>query len=55
MDPDEYEGDVQHVKYRELVCGFWKHLDEAVGEILRTVGDQTTVFILSDHGFGIQD
>jgi len=55
MDPDEYEGDAQHTKYRELVYGFWKHLDEAVGEILLTADDQTTVFIISDHGFGIQD
>jgi len=55
MDPEEHGDDVHHTKYRELVHDFWKHLDEAVGNILETTDDKTTVFILSDHGFGVQD
>jgi len=55
MDPEEHGDDVHRTKYRELVHGFWKHLDQAVGEILETTDDKTTVFVLSDHGFGVQD
>lgn len=39
---------------RELLYGFWQHLDEAVGELVRAVDKSTTIIVMSDHGFGPQ-
>ena len=34
---------------------FWTRIDEAIGRFLHIVGQETTVIILSDHGFGPND
>lgn len=31
---------------------YFKELDTAVGQMIETAGEETTVFIISDHGFG---
>ncbi len=39
--------------HRDAILGVFRHLDSALGEILARAGDQTTVIVLSDHGFGV--
>jgi predicted AlkP superfamily phosphohydrolase/phosphomutase len=41
-------------QYRDLLKDFWRHLDEAIGKLLKVVGKDTTIIVLSDHGFGTQ-
>ena len=44
-----------HIKhYRTEVLNFWEHLDEILGEIINSVKKDTSIIILSDHGFGPQ-
>lgn len=54
MDTTFEPADFTTKKYRSLLENFWQHLDEAVGEILNSVGEETTVILMSDHGFGPQ-
>jgi predicted AlkP superfamily phosphohydrolase/phosphomutase len=37
---------------RETVESYWEELDRVLGGLLEAVGDETTVFVVSDHGFG---
>jgi predicted AlkP superfamily phosphohydrolase/phosphomutase len=37
---------------RETVESYWEELDRVLGGLLKTVGEETTVFVVSDHGFG---
>lgn len=39
-------------KYRYAIHDGYRELDNAIGEILDKVGNDTTVMIVSDHGFG---
>jgi predicted AlkP superfamily phosphohydrolase/phosphomutase len=45
---------LQHVMWDqpEVVEAYWEWLDRIVGRILGLFGDETTVFVVSDHGFG---
>ena len=45
---------LQHVlwKKREVIEAYWEELDRIIGRILRLFGDDTTVLVVSDHGFG---
>lgn len=52
MDTTFEPADFTTKKYRSLLENFWQHLDEAVGEILNSVGEETTVILMSDHGLG---
>ena len=36
----------------ELVEAYWEELDRVLGRLLEAVGEETTVFVVSDHGFG---
>ena len=38
-------------KYSEAVAGFYRLQDRLLGEILRNISPETTVIVLSDHGF----
>jgi predicted AlkP superfamily phosphohydrolase/phosphomutase len=44
---------LQHVlwKDRDIVEAFWEELDRIIGNILDLFDEETTVFIVSDHGF----
>jgi predicted AlkP superfamily phosphohydrolase/phosphomutase len=55
MDPEDHITDPAHLRIKELLKHFWQHLDAVVGELLRTVDEETTVMVVSDHGFGTQD
>jgi predicted AlkP superfamily phosphohydrolase/phosphomutase len=37
---------------RETVEDYWEELDRVLGGLLDAVGDETTVYVVSDHGFG---
>ncbi len=37
--------------YKDVVNEYWKWQDELLGELLAIAGPQTTIMILSDHGF----
>jgi predicted AlkP superfamily phosphohydrolase/phosphomutase len=45
---------VHHILWdkRETVESYWEELDRVLGGLLEAVGDETTVFVVSDHGFG---
>ncbi|MDH5199472.1 MAG: alkaline phosphatase family protein [Candidatus Bathyarchaeota archaeon] len=45
---------LQHVMWDqpEVVEAYWEWLDRIVGRVLRLFGEETTVFVVSDHGFG---
>jgi len=45
---------LQHVLWskREVIEAYWEKLDGVIGRILRLLGDDTTVLVVSDHGFG---
>jgi len=55
MDPEDHITDPAHLRIKERLKHFWQKLDAAVGELLRTVDEETTVMVVSDHGFGTQD
>ncbi|MCK4731121.1 MAG: alkaline phosphatase family protein [Methanophagales archaeon] len=52
--------DNQHPRYeiiedefiRDAIPNFYKKMDEFLGELLNELDDHTTLFIMSDHGFG---
>ncbi|MGQ9730651.1 MAG: alkaline phosphatase family protein [Candidatus Zipacnadales bacterium] len=39
-------------KYRDKIFEIYKHVDDAVGVLLKRVGEDSFVFIVSDHGAG---
>jgi len=45
---------LQHVLWnkRKVIEEYWEKLDEAIGRVLRRFGEETTIFVVSDHGFG---
>ena len=45
---------IQHVLWdkRDVVEAYWEELDRVVGRVLGLLGEDTTVFVVSDHGFG---
>lgn len=45
---------LQHVLWekREVIEAYWEEMDRIVGGILRLFGDETTILVVSDHGFG---
>ncbi|MFQ5669772.1 MAG: tetratricopeptide repeat protein [Acidobacteriota bacterium] len=45
VDPDRF------AIWRESVDAVYRHLDEILGRLLRTVDEKTTVLVVSDHGF----
>jgi predicted AlkP superfamily phosphohydrolase/phosphomutase len=45
---------IQHVLWdkRDVIEAYWEELDRVVGRILELLGEDTTIFVVSDHGFG---
>lgn len=43
--------DEDHAAYRDVLDEYWKWQDELLGELLAERGPQTTVMVVSDHGF----
>ena len=47
------EGHPKHVpgsKYQDAILNYYKYLDEEIGDTLNLLSEDTTVFIVSDHG-----
>ncbi len=51
---DTYEniepGGQNQARHKNVIPDFYRYLDMKIGEILKTMDDETTVFIVSDHG-----
>jgi predicted AlkP superfamily phosphohydrolase/phosphomutase len=53
LDESHPEHDPQAARrFRDLVVGFYRQLDGAVGRLLEKVGPEDLVVVMSDHGFG---
>jgi len=44
-----------HAAYKDVVEAYWRWQDEQLGRILAARGPQTTVVVISDHGFRVGD
>jgi len=42
-------------KYREEFIAAWTQIDQIIGNLYQQADDKTSIFIVSDHGFGPQD
>ncbi|MHA1606763.1 MAG: alkaline phosphatase family protein [Candidatus Freyarchaeota archaeon] len=42
-------------RYREEFVKFWQRVDGVIEEVTKVVGEDTVIFIVSDHGFGMND
>ncbi len=42
-------------KYKQRFVEFWRRVDGVIGGLVETAGENTVTFIVSDHGFGIND
>jgi len=40
-----------NARFREIINGYYEKIDSIVGEVVRSVPADTTVMVLSDHGF----
>jgi tetratricopeptide (TPR) repeat protein len=47
--------DEDYRAYRDVINEYWKWQDELLGELLAKRGPQTTVLVISDHGFRVGD
>jgi predicted AlkP superfamily phosphohydrolase/phosphomutase len=39
-------------QYRERICQYWDQVDEELSRLITEAGDDVTVWVVSDHGFG---
>lgn len=44
--------DHEYKKYGQMICQFYEKIDKYLGEVLEIIGDDGTLFIMSDHGAG---
>lgn len=52
IDPEHARYEPELVaKYGNAIENIYKRMDHAVGEILKVIGPDTTLFVISDHGF----
>ncbi|MBI3949639.1 MAG: alkaline phosphatase family protein [Acidobacteria bacterium] len=53
LDPEHPRYDEEESKtYRHLIDQYWEEIDEQVSNMLNEAGESTSVWIISDHGFG---
>lgn len=38
-------------RYTDIIEGYYKRMDTALGDVVRHVDDKTLLFVCSDHGF----
>jgi len=51
--PDYRWYDTKHAReYYQRFVDFWRKIDRAIDHILKIIGRETIVFVISDHGFG---
>jgi predicted AlkP superfamily phosphohydrolase/phosphomutase len=51
LDP-AVELDVEGQEIQKMICAYYRQLDDILGEMLERCGPDTTVLVMSDHGFG---
>lgn len=59
-DLDELPATVKHptradadaAKYQKVMEGVYEQCDESLGKVVQAVGDDATILVMSDHGFG---
>jgi predicted AlkP superfamily phosphohydrolase/phosphomutase len=44
--------DSHHNKYEQLVLAYFQELDKIIGQLSGLTDENTTIFVVSDHGFG---
>jgi predicted AlkP superfamily phosphohydrolase/phosphomutase len=49
LDPEHPRYEPDH-RYRDAIRNYYAYLDELIGELLERFDDDTTVFVVSDHG-----
>jgi predicted AlkP superfamily phosphohydrolase/phosphomutase len=52
---DETHSDYSHDEAREFgnaIMEIYEHIDQKIGDLMGLVGDDTSIMIISDHGFG---
>jgi len=51
-EPEYYPGSYRKElpKYRDVLPGYYQYLDKTLGELVATVGPQTTIFLISPYG-----
>lgn len=53
MDPNHPQHDpIKAKKYGDTIKGFYKKIDNEIGEIMCRIGDNVNIIVVSDHGFG---
>jgi predicted AlkP superfamily phosphohydrolase/phosphomutase len=53
IDPAHpYHNKAEHEKYAEQIFGFYRRIDGLIGELAASLGDEASIFIISDHGHG---
>jgi predicted AlkP superfamily phosphohydrolase/phosphomutase len=51
LDP-AVELDAEGQEIQKMICAYYRQLDDILGEMLERCGPDTTVLVMSDHGFG---
>ncbi len=55
LDPDHPLHDPSEAsKYKDSILRVYRHVDQIIGELMACCGEDTTIIIMSDHGFGPQ-
>jgi predicted AlkP superfamily phosphohydrolase/phosphomutase len=49
LDPEHAKYEPGH-HYQDVIRSYYQYLDEQIGELLESFDDDTTVFVVSDHG-----
>jgi predicted AlkP superfamily phosphohydrolase/phosphomutase len=53
MDPTHPDHDPEFAeRYGQVIFDGYRKVDEAIGKVMSAIEDETTVIVLSDHGFG---
>ena len=49
LDPEHPEYEPNH-RYRDVILDYYRYLDDEIGDLMTRFDDDTTVFVVSDHG-----
>lgn len=52
IDPNHPDHEQQKKRFGDFIHRVYERLDQSVGKIMKKVPEETTVFLISDHGFG---
>ncbi|HIE27729.1 TPA: hypothetical protein EYP66_10620 [Candidatus Poribacteria bacterium] len=52
--PEHIRGNPKFQRYKDEFIRLWERVDDVIGDVLKLSGENTNLFIVSDHGFGAQ-